>query len=43
MTDEEVRQLLKDMKIVKFTTRDEQEVVGYYDVLELIYDNFSEI
>ena len=43
MTDEEVKQLLKDIKITKFKTRDEQEVIGYYEVLELIFDNFSEI
>ena len=43
MTDEEVKQLLKDVKITKFKTRDEQEVIGYYEVLELIFDNFSEI
>jgi len=43
MTDEEIKQLLKDVKIKKFKTRDEQEVIGYYEVLELIFDNFSEI
>jgi Fic family protein len=43
MTDEEIQQLLKDIKITKFETRDEQEVIGYYEVLELIFDNFSEI
>jgi Fic family protein len=43
MTDEEIQQLLKDVKITKFKTRDEQEVIGYYEVLELIFDNFSEI
>jgi Fic family protein len=43
MTDEEVKQLLKDVKITKFETRDEQEVVGYYDVLGLIFDNFRDI
>jgi Fic family protein len=43
MTDEEIKQLLKDVKITKFKTRDEQEVIGYYEVLELIFDNFSEI
>jgi Fic family protein len=43
MTDEEVKQLLKDVKITKLETRDEQEVMGYYEVLELIFDNFSEI
>jgi Fic family protein len=43
MTDEEVQRLLKDLKIKKFKTRDEQEVVGYYEVLEFVFDNFSEI
>jgi len=43
MTDEEIQKLLKDVKIAKFKTRDEQEVIGYYEVLELILDNFSEI
>ena len=43
MTDDEVQQLLKDVKITKFKTRDEQEVIGYYEVLELVFDNFSEI
>jgi Fic family protein len=43
MADEEVRKLLKDVKITKFQTRDEQEVIGYYEVLELIHDNFPEI
>jgi len=43
MTDEEIKQLLKGLKIKKFKTRDEQEVIGYHDVLELIFENFSEI
>jgi len=43
MTDEEIKKLLKDVKITKFKTRDEQEVIGYYEVLEVIFDNFSEI
>ena len=43
MTDEEIKQLLKDVKITKFKTHDEQEVIGYYEVLELVFDNFSEI
>ena len=43
MTDEEIQKLLKDVKITKFKTRDEQEVIGYYEVLELIFDNFSKI
>ena len=43
MTDEEIKQLLKDVKITKFKTRDEQEVIGYYEVLELVFDNYPEI
>ncbi|MDR2816406.1 MAG: Fic family protein [Proteiniphilum sp.] len=43
MTDEEVQQLLKNVKITNLKTRDEQEVRGYYDVLELIYDHYKEI
>ncbi|MFT3902290.1 MAG: Fic family protein [Niabella sp.] len=43
LTDQEVRELLKDIKITKLKTRDEQEVIGYYEVLELIYDNYADI
>lgn len=43
LTDQEVKELLKDVKITKLETRDEQEVIGYYEVLELIYDNYSDI
>ncbi|MDR2679693.1 MAG: Fic family protein [Tannerella sp.] len=43
MTDGEIQKLLGDVKITKFKTRDEQEVIGYYEVLELILDHFSEI
>lgn len=43
LTDQEVKDLLKDVKITKLKTRDEQEVMGYYEVLELIYDNYSDI
>jgi len=41
--DQEVRQLLKNVKITQLRTRDEQEVIGYYEVLELIFDNFSDM
>lgn len=43
LTDQEVKELLKNVKIAKLKTRDEQEVIGYYEVLELIYDNYSGI
>ena len=39
LTDQEVQELLKDIKITKLKSRDEQEVIDYYEVLELIYDN----
>lgn len=43
LTDQEVQDLLKDIKITKLKNRDEQEVLGYYEVLELIYDNYTDI
>lgn len=43
LTDKEVQELLNDIKITKLKSRDEQEVIGYYKVLELIYDNYSDI
>jgi Fic family protein len=43
LQDDEIQELLKNIKITKMTTRDEQEVAGYYDVLELIADNYPEI
>ncbi len=43
LTDDEISDLLKNVKIQELKTRDEQEVVGYYDTLQIIYDNFDEI
>lgn len=43
LTDEEVEKLLKSVKITKLQSRDEQEVVGYYEALEIILDNYEEI
>lgn len=43
LSDEEIKNLLNNLKISKLSTRDEQEAVGYYDVLELIYENFDAI
>ncbi len=42
-TDKEIKDLLNDIKITKLKTRDEQEVIGYYDTLELIYENYNNI
>ncbi len=43
LTDEEIKKLLANIRITKFKTRDEQEVIGYYDALETIFDNYSNI
>jgi len=43
LTDEEVADLLNSIKISEFKTRDEQEVYGYYEVLNLIIDSYTEI
>ncbi len=43
LTDSEIKELLNNVKITELKTRDEQEVVGYYDTLELIYENYDYI
>jgi Fic family protein len=43
MTDNEVKELLDNLKITKLQSRDQQEVVGYYDTIELIYENYTDI
>jgi Fic family protein len=43
LTNNEVESVLKNMKITELKTRDEQEVVGYYEVLGLIVDDFDSI
>ena len=43
LTDAEVEKLLKNVKITKLTSRDEQEVIGYYDGLQIILDNYADI
>ncbi len=43
LTDEEVEKLLKSVKITKLITRDQQEVVGYYDALQIILDNYIDV
>ena len=43
LTDEDVKQLLKDIKVTTLNTRDEQEVAGYYEVLELILEHVQDI
>ncbi|NOY51077.1 MAG: Fic family protein [Chlorobi bacterium] len=43
MSNEEVKALLDNLEITKIKDRDSQEVVGYFDVLELISENYKEI
>ena len=40
LSDQEIKALIADLEVNKIETRDEQEVVGYYDALELIFENY---
>jgi Fic family protein len=43
LTDEDVKQLIKSVQINKLEKRDEQEVIGYYETLELILEHYKDI
>jgi Fic family protein len=43
MSDEEIHILLQKIEITKLSDRDSQEVVGYFDVLDLISDSYKKI
>jgi len=43
LNDKEVEELLSEIDISKIANRDSQEVVGYFNVLDVISDSFSEI
>ena len=43
LSDREVERLLADLEIRKFSTRDEQEVAGYADVMETIHASWPDI
>jgi Fic family protein len=43
MSDEEVENLLKNIDISKLEDRDSQEVVGYFETLDLISESFQDI
>lgn len=43
LSDREVERLLSNLEIKKFSTRDEQEVAGYAEVMEMIFANFNSI
>lgn len=43
LTDEEVKRLLKSVKITRMQSRDEREVVGYSEALETVLGNYADI
>lgn len=43
LTDQEIEKILGKIGKTSFKTRDEQEVVGYAETMETIFDNFLEI
>src|SRR3990167_6104934 len=43
LTDQEVENLYKNLHIKKLKSRDEQEVVGYLEVLKFIFNNYKDM
>lgn len=43
LTDREIEKLLSNLDVQSFASRDEQEVVGYASVMEMVFENFQEI
>ena len=43
LTDREVERFLSNLEIKRFSTRDEQEVAGYAEVMEMIFADFNAI
>lgn len=43
LSDREVERLLSNLQIKSFTTRDEQEVAGYAEVMELVFSSWPDI
>lgn len=43
LSDREVERLLSNLQIKSFTTRDEQEVAGYAQVMELVFSSWQDI
>ena len=43
LIDVEVERLLSNLEITEFATRDEQEVAGYAEAMELVFDSWAEI
>lgn len=43
LTDDEVDHLLRSMDVERLSTREQQEVAGYYEALELVLEHYEEI
>jgi len=43
LSDREVKRLLSNLQIKSFATRDEQEVAGYAEVMDLVFSSWPEI
>lgn len=43
LTNDEIKKLISNVKITDFKTRDEQEVYGYYETLDIILENATNI
>ncbi|HEV7672662.1 MAG TPA: Fic family protein [Thermoanaerobaculia bacterium] len=43
LSDRDVERLLSNLEIKTFTTRDEQEVAGYAEVMELVFSSWQDI
>ena len=43
LSDRDVERLLIKLRIKSFTTRDEQEVAGYAELMDLVFDSFKDI
>ena len=43
LTDREVGRLLANLEIKRFTSRDEQEVAGYAEVMETVFQSWADI
>ncbi len=43
LSDREVERLLSNLQLKSFATRDEQEVAGYADVMELVFTSWQDI
>jgi Fic family protein len=43
LTDREIERLLSNLQIKSFNTRDEQEVAGYAELMEMVFSSWQEI